>query len=149
MAWPENLEKIKTPQTNQIIWEKLRATTRSTDIKVKRIQNNLAAATTAVARTLEKTDDKEMVKQLKDGLAIIGQAHVQLNQLRKHTQKKSLPYTWRQIKEVKSDEFDLYGPDDELRKRIKDLGKRQQQKKTILFRNRKKIQSKRQKIPSK
>ena len=120
---PENLEKIKTPQTNQIIWEKLRATTRSTDIKVKRIQNNLAAATTAVARTLEKTDDKEMVKQLKDGLAIIGQAHVQLNQLRKHTQKKSLPYTWRQIKEVKSDEFDLYGPDDDLRKRIKDLEK--------------------------
>ena len=118
---PENIEKFKTPQTNQIVWEKMRTAARSTDIKIKRIQANITSSTTAFVKALEKTDDKDKIKQFKDGIAILGQTHFQLSELRKHNQKRCIPFSWRPIKELVGDEEDLYGPDDELRKRIKDL----------------------------
>ena len=99
----------------------MRTPARSTDIKIKRIQANITASTTAFVKALDKTEDRDTIKQIKDGIAILGQTHVQMSELRKRTQKRCIPFAWRPIKELAGDEEDLYGPDDELRKRIKDL----------------------------
>ena len=141
---PDNLEKIKVPATNNSIWEKLRAGDKALDLKTRKIQKLIIASTVAASRVLDKSQDREVSKNMEYIVRFLGQAHIQLNEVRKDCHKRVLPENLKKVAfETKNegDEENLYGNETDLKKLIKDLGKetKQKPKKSFLEKRRKEV----------
>ena len=120
---PENFEKCKVPMTNKPIWDEMKALDRSADVKIRNAQNVIFSGAVAAAKALEKVKDKRISKHLEDAVALIGQASLLLTNARKDVHKRALPFAVRKIVQSEPDQDFLYGPENEVKKNMKELEK--------------------------
>ncbi|XP_028407586.1 uncharacterized protein LOC114530206 [Dendronephthya gigantea] len=90
---PDNINGLKTPRVNQLIWQQLATSVRTYDSKQK-TQTVLLACVAAMLRAadlaLEKNLDKTIITTITDAAALAIQCHHDLNALRRFHMKKEL-----------------------------------------------------------
>ena len=91
---PDNVNGLKTPRVNQLIWQQLATTVKTYDSKQQRTQTTLLACATAMLRVadlaLEKNLDKTIITSTTDAIALALQCHHDLNALRRFHMKREL-----------------------------------------------------------
>ena len=100
---PGNCESLTLTRVNPEIWEKLSLATRSSDIKLQRVQNANVQAMVAITHTTDalvaatkseenfsKTKMASTITALVDGLALMANAAQELNQRRRDGQRPDL-----------------------------------------------------------
>ena len=80
---PDNVNGLKTPRVNQLIWQQLATTVKTYDSKQQRTQTTLLACVAAMLRVadlaLEKNLDKTIITSTTDAIALALQCHHDLN----------------------------------------------------------------------
>lgn len=131
---PENCECLTTTKVNHLIWDKLKPDTRSTDIKLQRVQSTLVKGVIPMVSIVEKLvaardkvpkdalDVPGLIKAATDAIALIGAANFELNMRRRDNIKPELNEDYKHLcsSTVPFTES-LFGDDSELSKQLKDL----------------------------
>ena len=93
---PANIEGLRTPRVNPLIWHQLPAQVRTQDSKYQKTQNSLVASLVAITKATDivlkqnKTDNKELLTNLTDGLALAMNCLHDMNSTRLQSMKKDL-----------------------------------------------------------
>ena len=91
---PENVENLRTPRVNPLIWNHVTSTARTTDAKYQKIQHSLngsiVAMTQAADHAIQNNSDPILITALTDGIALAIQSQHDLNQTRRLVMKKDL-----------------------------------------------------------
>ena len=92
---PANVEGLRVPRVNPLIWNQLPAPVRTNDSKAQKSQNALVGSIVAVARAtdlvLSQTgQNKELVTALTDAIALALQSYHDMNTSRRQAMKKDL-----------------------------------------------------------
>ena len=91
---PDNVNGLKTPRVNQLIWQQLASSVKTYDSKQQRTQTVLLACVAAMLRVtnlaLETNLDKTIITTTTDAVALALQCHHDLNALRRFHMKKEL-----------------------------------------------------------
>lgn len=94
---PANVEGLRTPRVNHLIWNQLAAPVRTQDSKAQKSQNAQVAAIVAMLRATDavlkrsaSADTKELVKTMTDAIALAVQAYHDMNVGRRQAMKKAL-----------------------------------------------------------
>ena len=72
---PANIEGLRTPRVNPLIWSQLPAQVRTQDSKHQKSQNSLVAAVVAITKATDivlkqnQSDNKELLTTLTNGIA--------------------------------------------------------------------------------
>ena len=89
---PENIENLKTPRVNPLIWNHISATARSTDVKYQKTQLSLIGAISAMIyaaeQAIQSSCDKTLITALTDGVAMATQCQHDLNHTCRLAMKK-------------------------------------------------------------
>lgn len=105
---PENCDCLETTKVNHLIWDKLKSETRSSDIKLQRVQTNLVKGVIPIVSLIEKLinsrekigdvfDVDEVVKKATDSIALIGAANFDLNMRRRDNIKHELNEDYKHL----------------------------------------------------
>ena len=121
---PQNLENLRTPRVNPLIWNQLSAGVRTNDAKQQRTQHALVGAivamTQAAAHVLKSGNpDTTLITSLTDGIAMATQCQHDMNQARSIAMKQDMHTDFQALCNVPipSGEF-LFG---DLSKHTKDI----------------------------
>ena len=96
---PENVEGLRTPRVNPLIWNQLHAPVRTQDSKSQKTQNALIASLVATIKATNcvlqqqpsgKAQDKELITYLTDAIALSLQCFHDINSTRRQAMKKDL-----------------------------------------------------------
>lgn len=92
---PSNVEGLRTPRVNHLIWNQLPAQVRTQDSKMQRSQNALVASLVAMSRATdmvlkESKGHKELVTCMTDAIALAIQGCHDMNNTRRQAMKKEL-----------------------------------------------------------
>ena len=96
---PENVEGLRTPRVNPLIWNQLPAPVRTQDSKSQKTQNALIASLVATIKATNhvlqqqpsgKAQDKELITYLTDAIALSLQCYHDINSTRRQAMKKDL-----------------------------------------------------------
>ncbi|XP_029181808.2 uncharacterized protein LOC114949617 [Acropora millepora] len=92
---PSNVEGLRTPRVNHLIWNQLPAQDRTQDSKMKKSQNALVASLVAMSRATElvlkeSKGNKELVTCMTDAIALAIQGCHDMNNTRRQAMKKEL-----------------------------------------------------------
>ena len=91
---PDNINGLKTPRVNQLIWQQLVSSVKTYDSKLQKTQTVLLASVAAMLRVanlaLETNLDKTIITTTTDAVALALQCHHDLNALRRFHMKKEL-----------------------------------------------------------
>ena len=96
---PENVEGLRTPRVNPLIWNQLPAPVRTQDSKSQKTQNALIASLVATIKATNcvlqqqpsgKAQDKELITYLTDAIALSLQCIHDINSTRRQAMKKDL-----------------------------------------------------------
>ena len=96
---PENVEGLRTPQVNPLIWNQLPAPVRTQDSKSQKTQNALIASLAATIKATNhvlqqqpsgKAHDKELITYLTDAIALSLQCYQDINSSLRQAMKKDL-----------------------------------------------------------
>lgn len=96
---PENVEGLRTPRVNPLIWNHLPAPVRTQDSKSQKTQNALIASLVATIKATDhvlqqqpsgKAQDKELITYLTDAIALSLQCYHDINSTRRQAMKKDL-----------------------------------------------------------
>ncbi|XP_041459298.1 uncharacterized protein LOC121410955 [Lytechinus variegatus] len=119
---PANSTHLLVPRVNPLVWDNLRPHARTLDMKIQRCQRPLVKGITALMNSLK--DVPELNETQQDAVALLGNAHFELNQLRKNFIKPELHprYTYLCKPSVKTTQW-LFG--DELSRTIKEMDEEQ------------------------
>lgn len=123
---PENCSALVTVKTNQMVWDFLSPTTKSSDKKMQNVQTSLikgACALTKLTHLLGKCDNPEILDLLgnaMESLALLGHANRQLCMLRREFMKPDMKgeYTHLCSHNLKYTDY-LFG--DDVPKTVKDI----------------------------
>ena len=90
---PSNVEGLRTPCVNHLIWNKLPAQVRTQDSKMQKSQNALVASLVAMSRATEMVfkeskGNNELVMCMTDAIALVIQGCHDMNNTRQHAMKK-------------------------------------------------------------
>ena len=93
---PANIEGLRTPQVNPLIWSQLPAQVRTQDSKHQKSQNSLVAAVVAITKATDivlkqnQSDNKELLTTLTDCIALAMNCLHDMNSTRRQSMKKDL-----------------------------------------------------------
>ena len=92
---PSNVEGLRTPRVNHLIWNQLPAQVRTQDSKMQKSQNALVASLVAMSRATElvlkeSKANKELVTCMTDAIALAIQGCHDMNNTRRQAMKKEL-----------------------------------------------------------
>ena len=91
---PENIENLKTPRVNPLIWNNISASAISVDVKYQETQQILLAAISAMVYATDHAVlnhcDKTLITPLSDGIAMVTQCQHELSHTQKLAMKKEL-----------------------------------------------------------
>lgn len=129
---PANLEGLRTPRVNPLIWSQLPAQVRTQDSKHQKSQNSLVAAVVAITKATDivlkqnQSDNKELLTTLTDGIALAMNCLHDMNSTRRQSMKKDLHRDYAALCNAttvpSSSEF-LFGDLSKLTKDISDANK--------------------------
>ncbi|KAJ8049977.1 hypothetical protein HOLleu_02967 [Holothuria leucospilota] len=119
---PDNCPHLVVPKVNPTIWDNLNSKTRSTDLRLQRIQKPLVKG--LFFFLLLSPKNKELSETEQDVLALLSNSIFELNMFRKESIKPDLNqrYTHLCKQDVKSTRW-LFG--DDLSKTVKDMDEEQ------------------------
>ena len=130
---PENINSLTTTKVNHLIWDKLKPETRSTDIKLQRVQShivkgviplvNITQALLQVKHKVPKEtlDIGHLLKAGTDAIALLGTANFELNMRRRDNIKPELNVDYKHLCSPTVPYTDLlFGDNTELSKQLKD-----------------------------
>ena len=83
---PQNCENLVGAKVNPEIWSKIRPETRSSDLKMQKIQNTILKAITPLAEltdSLLNANDAKAVRQILDSVALLTHANCDITQCRR------------------------------------------------------------------
>ena len=92
---PENCELLQSTRVNQLIWGKLRPTTRNRDVKLQKVQTLIIKGMIALGQGAQHIldapgIDKSTVHEIFDALALMAQGNLELNLTRRELIKPDL-----------------------------------------------------------
>ena len=118
---PKNCPAVEVPKVNPPIWDNLKTSTKSRDLKLQRIQSSLSRGLVALMRTL---DSSQISEEQQDALALLSNTNFELNCLRKHLIRPDLNSRFTHLCKPSTPvgKF-LFG--DDLPKQVKDLQEQQ------------------------
>ena len=91
---PANIENLRSPRVNKLIWNNISPQVRSTDTNYQRIQKSLVGAISAMVHAanlaIQNNSGETLITALTDGIAIATQGQHDLNQTRRVAMKKDL-----------------------------------------------------------
>ena len=93
---PANIEGLRTPRVNPLIWSELPAQVRTQDSKHQKSQNSLVTAVVAITKatdivlTQNQSDNKELLTTLTNGIALAMNCLHDMNSTRRQWMKKDL-----------------------------------------------------------
>ncbi|XP_077978034.1 uncharacterized protein LOC144433587 isoform X1 [Glandiceps talaboti] len=129
---PENCGSLVTTRVNQLIWDQIKAETRTTEVKLQRVQTGIIKSVTAMVNVVDtllkahndKTsgdmDMKHLIKTGTDAIALSAYANFELNMRRREFIKPDLHQNYRHLcSQSVPITTELFG--DELSKQLKDL----------------------------
>ena len=93
---PANIEGLRTPRVNPLIWSQLPAQVRTQDSKHQKSQNSLVAAVVAITKATDivlkqnQSDNKELLTTLTDSIALALNCLHDMNSPRRQLMKKDL-----------------------------------------------------------
>lgn len=93
---PANIEGLRTPRVNPLIWNQLPAQVRTQDSKHQKTQNSLVASLVAITKATDivikqnNTNNKELLTHLTDGIALAMNCLHDINSMRRQSMKKDL-----------------------------------------------------------
>lgn len=129
---PANIEGLRTPRVNPLIWSQLPAQVRTQDSKHQKSQNSLVAAVVAITKATDivlkqnQSDNKELLTTLTDGIALAMNCLHDMNSTRRQSMKKDLHRDYAALCNAttvpSSSEF-LFGDLSKLTKDISDANK--------------------------
>lgn len=128
---PSNVEGLRTPRVNHLIWNQLPAQVRTQDSKMQKSQNALVASLVAMSRATElvlkeSKANKELVTCMTDAIALAIQGCHDMNNTRRQAMKKELNKDYAALCNSStvdaSSEF-LFGDLSKLAKEITDANK--------------------------
>ncbi|CAB3991297.1 Hypothetical predicted protein [Paramuricea clavata] len=121
---PQNLENLRTPRVNPLIWNQLSAGVRTNDAKQQRTQHALVGAIVAMTQAADHVlksgnPDATLIISLTDGIAMATQCQHDINQARRIAMKQDMHTDFQALCNVPipSGEF-LFG---DLSKHTKDI----------------------------
>ncbi|CAB3978878.1 Hypothetical predicted protein [Paramuricea clavata] len=121
---PQNLENLRTPRVNPLIWNQLSAGVRTNDAKQQRTQHALVGAIVAMTQAADHVlksgnPDATLITSLTDGIAMATQCQHDINQARRIAMKQDMHTDFQALCNVPipSGEF-LFG---DLSKHTKDI----------------------------
>lgn len=118
---PKNCSAAEVPKVNPPIWDNLKSSTKSRDLKLQRIQSSLSRGLVALMRTL---DSSQISEEQQDALALLSNTNFELNCLRKHLIRPDLNSRFTHLcKPTTPVGKFLFG--DDLPKQVKDLQEQQ------------------------
>ena len=124
-----NVEGLRTPRVNHLIWNQLPAQVRTHDSKMQKSQNALVASLVAMSRATElvlqeSKANKELVTCTTDAIALASQGCHDMNNTRRQAMKKELNKDYKANSSTvgASSEF-LFGDLSKLGKDITDANK--------------------------
>lgn len=122
-AKPSNCDFLQVPKINPIIWDNINAKTRSVDLKIQRCQRPLVKGLISLTRSLDG-DKRPLTELEQDCMALLANAHFELNSLRKELIKPDLHHRYSHLckPEVKPTQW-LFGSD--LPKAVRNLDEEQ------------------------
>lgn len=104
---PKNLEFAEAPKTNKPIWESLNPGPRRTDLRLQGIQKAFLKSSVPITEVMnslfsavhdpQSVDFADLIKRLTNSLSFLGDANLQMVQLRRDFIKKELPEKVRPI----------------------------------------------------
>lgn len=123
---PENCQKLIVPRVNPLIWDKLKAETKSSDLKMQRAQNMLMKGTITVIEVIDSLMSngdplgKQLAKKLMGSLAFQSNVMYEMNMKRRELIKPDLNVQFKHLcsSHVPITE-ELFG--DDLHKHVKDI----------------------------
>lgn len=114
---PENCPALVVPKVNLPIWSNIRSKTRSTDLKLQRVQKPLIKGLTALAKL---DQNQALTQDLKEAFLLLSVANFELNCARKDMIKPDLNPEFHHLCSPKNKVTEwLFGND--LGKQVKDL----------------------------
>ncbi|XP_071506285.1 uncharacterized protein [Diadema antillarum] len=114
---PSNCPHLDTPKVNAPIWEHLQSVTRNRDLKLQRVQKCLTRGIGALLRSLDARDISESQQ---DALALLSNAHFELNCVRKDLIKPDINSEYVHLCKPSTPVTQLLFGDD-LTRQMKDL----------------------------
>ena len=127
---PQNVDDLKTPRVNPLIWSQLTAQNRTHDSKAQKTQSvlvgSIAAMIKAADLALKQQQNKEIVTALTDGIALAMQSFHDMNIARRLTMKNDLHHDYAALcrsTTLESPSEYLFGDLSKLTKDIADANK--------------------------
>ena len=125
---PANVEFLKTPRVNPLIWGQISAGTRAGDAKSQKTQHVLIGAVSAIVRATEyvlnKGGDQDLLTMLTDSIAFMLQCNHDHNHSRRLAMKKDLHKDFTALCNVHMPSGDyLFGDLSKATKEITDANK--------------------------
>ena len=129
---PANIEGLRTPRVNPLIWNQLPAQVRTQDSKYQKTQNSLVASLVAITKATDivlkqnKADNKELLTHLTDGIALAMNCLHDVNNTRRQSMKKDLHRDYAALcntTKVPASSEHLFGDLSKLTKDIADANK--------------------------
>lgn len=129
---PANLEGLRTPRVNPLIWNQLPAQVRTQDSKYQKTQNSLVASLVAITKATDivlkqnKPENKELLTNLTDGIALAMNCLHDMNNTRRQSMKRDLHRDYAALcstTTVPSTSEYLFGDLSKLTKDISDANK--------------------------
>lgn len=112
---PENVPELTVPKVNSTSWDSMNPKTRSSDLKMQRIQRGLVKGLTAMCKNLSTPSESEG-----DALSCLGHANFELNMLHRELIKPDLnPQFAHLCRTSVTVTQNLFG--DDLRKQVKEM----------------------------
>ena len=91
---PENIENLKTPRVNPLIWNNISALARSVDVKYQKLQQSLLGAiggmVNATYHAIENHCGNALITALTDGIALATYCQHEVRHARKLAMKKRI-----------------------------------------------------------
>ena len=127
---PQNVEDLKTPRVNPLIWSQLTAQNRTHDSKAQKTQSALVGSIAAMIKAadlaLRQPENKEIVTALADGIALAMQSFHDMNIARRLAMKNDLHHDYAALcssTTLESPSEYLFGDLSKLTKEIADANK--------------------------
>lgn len=123
---PKNCEMLAETRVNLAIWNNLSERARTSDLKLQKVQKSLIKGSTAVVQVVNDLISKpdmpsncQIIKQLMDGVLLMGNANIELNLRRREALKPELHTSYRYLCAPSNPiTTELFG--DDLPKAVKD-----------------------------
>ena len=92
---PENVEGLRTPKVNQLIWNQISASMRTQDAGSQKNQNTLVGSTIAMAKVADRVmkkyaEDSKLLALVTDAIDLMIQCHHKASHARRLAMKKEL-----------------------------------------------------------